>query len=103
MMMPDQQDALNDKIAEKILDHFFAQKNLMKVSRIKPEQVSNLTKLKLAEVEFKAPICGRLFDYILQLQISINGLGRGEMVKMIQQRSGVVEAPPTITSRSIFK
>lgn len=58
------------------------------VSRIKPEQVASLTKLGLYADTFNVPFLKDLRDNILQLQVSINGLGRKELVRVVNQSIG---------------
>lgn len=52
-------------------------------SRIKLEQVELLTKLYLFNDTFKTPLAKKLADLVLQLQVSINGLGRKELIQMV--------------------
>lgn len=56
------------------------------ISRIKPEQVPILTKLYLFQEIYGIDFVKNIADNILQLQISINGLGRKEYVQLVQQR-----------------
>ena len=56
-------------------------------SRIKLEQVELLTKLYLFNDTFKTPLAKKLADLVLHLQVSINGLGRKEIIKMINNNS----------------
>ena len=52
-------------------------------SRIKLEQVELLTKLYLFNDTFKTPLAKKLADLVLHLQVSINGLGRKELIQMV--------------------
>lgn len=55
--------------------------NLKTNSRIKMEQVDLLTKLKLFSMEFDIDFTNIMADTILELQVSVNGLGRRELVE----------------------
>src|SRR5690554_3387527 len=52
-------------------------------SRIKLDQVELLTKLYLFNDTFKTPLAKKLADLVLHLQVSINGLGRKELIQMV--------------------
>lgn len=95
-------DNYNDEIALKVVNELLNYDKLKTISRIKPNQVTSLVKLYLFSNVFKAPFCKELADNILQLQISLNGYGRQELVQLVQQRNaGMYEKP--ITSKDIFK
>ena len=92
----------NDEIALLAVNELLDEKKIKVNSRIKPTQVSNLTKLYLFGEIFGVPACIAIADNILKLQISLNGYGRQELVQLVQQRSnGIYEKP--ITSKDIFK
>ena len=61
------------------------------VSRIKYEQVSLLTKLALFSQTFGIDFINDIADNILQLQVSINGYGRKELVSVVNQSISNVE------------
>lgn len=52
-------------------------------SRIKLEQVELLSKLYLFNDTFKTPLAKKLADLVLHLQVSVNGLGRKELIQMV--------------------
>ena len=80
-------------------------KNNKTNSRIKYLQVSELTKLFLYADIFKIPIVKKIANNVLDLQISIHGLGRKELVDLVSQVSNPLEmtTKPRINSRDIFK
>ena len=55
------------------------------VTRLKAEQVPIMTKLYLYSETFNVPFMKKLADNIAQLQISIGGLGRRELVRVVNQ------------------
>ena len=66
------------------------------ITRIKEEQVPILTKLYMYAETFNIPFIKNMADNILQLQISIRGLGRKELVNIVR------ESTPTEVKRSLF-
>lgn len=66
------------------------------ITRIKDEQVPILTKLYMYAETFKIPFVKNMADNILQLQISIRGLGRKELVNIVR------ESTPTEVKRGLF-
>ena len=92
----------NDEIAMRAVNELFNAGNLESNSRIKPEQVLNLSRLYAFSEIFSVSLPRLLADHILKLQISLNGYGRQEIVQLVQQRNmGIIEKP--ITSKDIFK
>lgn len=92
-----------DTISLRAVDELLSTKKIKTISRVKPEQVQNLTKLYLFAKVFKTPFAQDLADNILQLQISLHGLGRQELVQLVQQRLGgfIVQEQPV--KKGIFK
>lgn len=84
---PNIQHDNNDLINLLALQELTNSKKIKTNSRIKLEQVELLTKLYLFNDTFKTPLAKKLADLILQLQVSINGLGRKEIIKMINNNS----------------
>lgn len=87
-------DLINPQVDEGITDntdvikliavnHLLSKDNLKTNTRIKQRQVSQLSKLYLYSDVFKIPFVKSLADNILELQISINGLGRKELVELV--------------------
>ena len=66
------------------------------ITRLKDEQIPLLAKLYMYAETFNVPFIKNLADNILQLQISIRGLGRKELVNIVR------ESTPTETKRSLF-
>ncbi len=94
----------NDIIRLMTVDQLFNKDNLKSNSRIKFSQVSQLTKLASFGEVFDVPFANAIVDNILQLQVSINGLGRKELVELVSN----VQDPlidPTIKKvrKEIFK
>ena len=66
------------------------------ITRIKEEQVPLLSKLYMYAETFNIPFIKNLADNILQLQVSIRGLGRKELVNIVR------ESTPTEVKRGLF-
>ena len=66
------------------------------ITRLKDEQVPLLSKLYMYAETFNIPFIKNLADNILQLQISIRGLGRKELVNIVR------ESTPQEVKRGIF-
>ncbi len=66
------------------------------ITRLKDEQIPLLAKLYMYAETFNVPFIKNLADNILQLQISIRGLGRKELVNIVR------ESTPTEVKRGIF-
>lgn len=66
------------------------------ITRLKDEQVPLLSKLYMYAETFNIPFIKNLADNILQLQISIRGLGRKELVNIVR------ESTPQEVKRSLF-
>jgi len=66
------------------------------ITRLKEEQVPILTKLYMYAETFNVPFVKNMADNILQLQISIRGLGRKELVNIVR------ESTPTEVKRGLF-
>lgn len=93
----------NDEIALRAVTELLDVKKLKTISRIKNDQVSNISKLYLFASTFNSGFTKALAEYILQLQISINGLGRKELVQLVQQRSADYSLEKPLTSKDIFR
>lgn len=63
------------------------------ISRLKPEQIEIITKLELFSDTFKIPFTKNLANKIMETQISINGLGRKELIKLVNQRENDIILP----------
>ena len=95
---------VTDLIKLQVAESLISNKNLKTNTRIKYEQVSHLSKLYLYADIFDIDFIKNLADNILKLQISINGLGRKELVdlvgKVYNTDIGEVEK---LTAKGIFK
>ena|SRR5690554_1559426 len=96
-------EAKDDLISLLALQELLGEKNLKRVSRIKDTQVPALTKLFMFGDIFESDTATSLADYILNLQISIRGLGRKELVSLVQKRDdNLVEEIP-LTKKGLFR
>ena len=67
------------------------------ITRLKDVQVPQMSKLYMYAETFNVPFIKKLADNILQLQISIRGLGRKELVNIVR------ESTPQETRRGLFE
>ena len=93
----------NDIISLMAISELVNMGKLKTVSRLKIEQIPNITKLYLFSQVFDTDYTKMLADNILQLQISIKGLGRRELVSMVQQRDNPSQEVVKLSSKDIFK
>lgn len=77
---------------------------LKSISRLKSEQIQPLTKLYLFAETFQTDFAKSLADNILQLQISIMGYGRKELVQLVQNRTEVISTDvEKYSSKEVFR
>ena len=81
----------NDIISIIATNELINSKNIKRISRLNPEQVMVLTKLFMFADTFKTSFVKTLATNILDLQISIKGLGRKELVQLVQRREMTLE------------
>ena len=93
----------NDIISFMAISELVNMGKLKTVSRLKIEQIPNITKLYLFSQVFDTDYTKMLADNILQLQISIKGLGRRELVSLVQQRDNPSQEVTKLSSKDIFK
>lgn len=93
----------NDIISLMAISELVNMGKLKTVSRLKIEQIPNITKLYLFSQVFDTDYTKMLADNILQLQISIKGLGRRELVSLVQQRDNSSQEVVKLSSKDIFK
>lgn len=93
----------DDQISLLAIGELLNKKKIKTISRIKPEQTSNIAKLYMFSQTFDDPFTKNLADTILQLQISINGLGRKELVNLVQKRTDMMMEQRAVTSKDIFR
>ena len=100
----DDGESINDKVSLIAIQELLNLDKLKTISRIKFEQVTVITKLYLFTDIFDIPFTSDLAELILQLQISTNGLGRKELVSLVQQRDFSTDTQgKKLTSKTIFK
>ncbi len=93
----------NDLLSLVIVNELLNKKNIKTNSRIKMEQVSNLTRLLMFSETFKINFLKRMAHHIMELQVSIRGLGRKELVQMVQARDDIFKLEKQIKSKDIFR
>lgn len=96
-------EAKDDLISLLALQELLGEKNLKRVSRIKDTQVPALTKLFMFGDIFESDTATSLADYILNLQISIRGLGRKELVSLVQKRDDSIVEEIPLTKKGLFR
>lgn len=69
------------------------------ISRVKVEQIPILTKLYLYSETFDIPFVKNLAENILQLQVSINGLGRKELVSIVNTTNQMEQPRQTLLGK----
>ncbi len=97
------EEAKDDLISLLALQELLGEKNLKRVSRIKDTQVPALTKLFMFGDIFESDTATSLADYILNLQISIRGLGRKELVSLVQKRDDNITPEIPLTKKGLFR
>ena len=103
-MIQPESDIPSDEISKLAITELLDTKKLKTISRVKFEQVPILTKLYLYHDTFGETFTKKLADLVLQLQISTNGLGRRELVQLVQQRNMMNEIlPQQKGSKDIFR
>jgi len=73
-----------DELREKAIEALFEDKNLFKNTRVKNGDILKLARLKLYGDYYGLSLIDKLIRYILQLRISVNGLGRKEIVELVK-------------------
>ena len=74
----------NDELREKAIESLFEDKHLLKNTRVKNNDILKLARLKLFGDYYNLTLIDKLIKYILQLRISVNGLGRKEIVELVK-------------------
>lgn len=94
----------NDLISLMAIKELLNKKHLKTISRLKFEQIGTISKLYLFSDIFNDNITKKLANLILELQISTSGLGRKELVELVQQRSGFEDMlQSNKSSKDIFR
>lgn len=86
-----QEDKPTDEISMAAIGELLNNKKLKANSRLKFEQVSLISKLFMFSEVFGEKFPKQLANLILELQISVNGLGRRELVQLVQQRNMMLD------------
>ncbi|MEM1973674.1 MAG: hypothetical protein QXN68_02670 [Thermoplasmata archaeon] len=111
------EELVNDKVEEKInesdpsdlvsliaISELTNKKNLKMISRVKSEQIPTISKLDLYADTFEVPFMRNLANNILELQVSYNGLGRKELVSVVNQSTGnQLEQKGLFKQKEIFR
>lgn len=95
----------NDELREKAIESLFEDKHLFKNTRIKNSDILKLTRLKLYGEYYGLTLIDKFIKYILQLRISVNGLGRKEIVELVKTDvfTSYLEEPTKNGSRGVFR
>ncbi|HEY8365359.1 MAG TPA: hypothetical protein VIK84_07270 [Haloplasmataceae bacterium] len=97
IMSVDEQIKLD--IINSLLDDDLLQIN----SRIKMGQVKKLLRLYAFSDYFDVPVLKQIADLILKLQISVNGLGRKELIEVFKNQGYFESLPDLPKGGTIFK
>ena len=93
----------NDELKEKAIESLFEDKHLFKNTRIKDKDILKLVRLKLYGDYYNLNLVDKLIKYILQLRISVNGLGRKEIVELVKTEVFSSNLVEDTKSRGVFR
>lgn len=93
----------NDELKEKAIESLFEDKHLFKNTRIKDKDILKLVRLQLYGDYFNLSLVNKLIKYILQLRISVNGLGRKEVVELVKTEVFSSNLVEDNKSRGVFR
>ena len=97
-------DPQTDEISKMIINELLDQKKIKSNSRIKFDQISKIVKLFLFSKTFKDDNFSKsIGELMLELQISIQGKGRQELIQAVQRRDMFEMQPQTKQSKDIFR
>ena len=85
-LIGNQQSPVSDEVSLKAISELLDMSKLKTITRLKFEQVEIITKLEMFAKVFDIDFTSQLAHEIMQLQISVNGYSRKELVQMVQQR-----------------
>lgn len=97
------QRQISDEVSMLAISELFDKRKLKTNSRVKFEQVQILAKLYMFTQVFGEKYTKNLADEIMMIQVSVGGLGRKEIVQMIQQRSVFDAVQEPMKSKDIFR
>lgn len=93
----------NDELQAKAIESLFEDKHLFKNSRVKNNDILKLARLKLYGDFYNLSLVDRFIKYILQLRISVNGLGRKEIVELVKTDVFTSNIAEPNNSRGVFR
>lgn len=93
--------SITDKIKLIAVTNLLSKDNLKTNSRIKIQQVPKLTKMLMYGEIFEIPFIKELAENILELQISVNGLGRKELVELVGKVYNPMESTIELSDRQL--
>jgi len=97
-------DPQTDEISKMVINELLDQKKIKSNSRIKFDQISKIVKLFLFSKTFKDDNFSKsIGELMLELQISIQGKGRQELIQAVQRRDMFEMQPQTKQSKDIFR
>lgn len=97
-------DPQTDEISKMVINELLDQKKIKSNSRIKLDQVSKIVKLFLFSKTFKDDNFSKsIGELMLELQISIQGKGRQELIQAVQRRDMFEMQPQQKGSKDIFR
>jgi len=97
-------DPQTDEISKMVINELLDQKKIKSNSRIKFDQVSKIVKLFLFSKTFKDDNFSKsIGELMLELQISIQGKGRQELIQAVQRRDMFEMQPQQKRSKDIFR
>jgi len=97
-------DPQTDEISKMVINKLLDQKKIKSNSRIKFDQISKIVKLFLFSKTFKDDNFSKsIGELMLELQISIQGKGRQELIQAVQRRDMFEMQPQTKQSKDIFR
>jgi len=97
-------DPQTDEISKMVINELLDQKKIKSNSRIKFDQISKIVKLFLFSKTFKDDNFSKsIGELMLELQISIQGKGRQELIQAVQRRDMFEMQPQQKRSKDIFR
>jgi len=97
-------DPQTDEISKMVINELLDQKKIKSNSRIKFDQISKIVKLFLFSKTFKDDNFSKsIGELMLELQISIQGKGRQELIQAVQRRDMFEMQPQQKGSKDIFR
>lgn len=98
-------DVINkdDELKQKAIESLFEDKHLFKNTRLKNNDILKIARLKLFGDFYNLTLVDKLIKYILQLRISVNGLGRKEIVELVKTDVFTSNLVEPNNSRGVFR